>query len=118
MMTLFSIPTLAQENCDLKNPLFVREFFHNKEQWRGESSNGTIHAKINFNKPNRSSFKVDDKSAPISHLQLKKCQEFRFLIQYEGTNYKAKLWRDLDDQIVVSVGVPPLLVYNFPLRSI
>lgn len=117
-MAFFSIPTWAQSDCDLRNPLFVRKFFNNKEQWRGVSSNGTIHAKINFNKPNRSSFKVDDKSAPISNLQLKKCEEFRFLIQYEGTHYKAKLWRDVNDQIVVSVGVPPLLVYNFPLKSI
>ncbi len=115
---LFSINTWAQSECDLRDPVFVSTFFYNKDKWLGVSSNGTIQAKINFSEPSRSSFKVDKKSALISNLKLKNCEEIRFSIKHEGAKYNAKLWRDVGDQLVVSISVPPLLVYRFPLKSL
>ena len=104
------------QQCDLQNTQFVRQFFSYKNQWRGESGNGTIEAEINFDKPIKSKFNVDGKTAPISDVRLAGCEKIKFKIEYEGYKYKASLQRSREE-LIVAVGVPPI-IYDFSLVSI
>lgn len=104
------------QECDLQNTQFVKQFFNSKNQWRGESSHGTIEAEINFDKPLKSKFNVDGKTAPISDVRLASCEKIKFKIEHEGYKYNASLHR-AKEELIVAVGVPPL-IYDFSLVSL
>jgi hypothetical protein len=115
-LSLISKQAHSQE-CDLQDAHFVKQFFNSKNQWRGESSHGTIKAEINFKKPLQSKFNVDGKTAPISDVRLAGCEKIKFKIEHEGYKYKAFLQRAQHEELIVAVGVPPI-IYDFSLRAL